>query len=754
MTRNLFITILLLTAALLMAGCGATSTERELMTSLEDLDGRRIGVCTGTIYDEYATGQFPSADIQYFNSSSDMAVAIKSGKIDAAIMPLPTAQLIMESNGDLAILSDEVLDLPLAVGFSKKDPGLRESFNLYLQDIKNDGSYDQIYSKWFEGDPETAEMPFYQAPAGSRKVKVGVSVGDLPNAGYVNGRYAGFDIELIQGFASRNHLELEILEMDFAALVPALAAGKVEMITDGIAITEERQKQVDFSEPIMYSQSSALVLKSNMAASESSKDFTLDQLADKKVGVLLGSVHDSYMARNYPQAAVFQYKSYPDMVLALKSGKIDVGFYVTESFNDLQKSDDTLVILVDDVYSVPIGMGFNQENDALRQDFNRFLLEIKANGTYDDMVRRWYQEGDYQMPAIENSMQNGQLVIGNVSDKGLPFTAVVNNQLVGFDIEFAQRFAAYLGKEAVFSDMEFGNLIAAVSANKVDMIASTLMITEERQKQIDFSDPYYELKACIVGVKEQPQLASASGLWQLAAEGFHSNIIKEDRYLLIVDGLKTTAIISLFSILLGTLLGSLVCWMRMSRRPFLSWLARIYISILRGIPVLVILMIIFYVVFGSVEISGILVAIIAFGLNFGAYVSEMFRTAIESVDPGQTEAGIASGFTPARAFYHIVFPQAVRKVLPVYQGELISLVKMTSVVGYIAVQDLTKASDIIRSRTFDAFFPLLMVAVLYFTISWLLIMLLNSLEQHSDPRRKRGKNFSADDNPLEKRPAV
>ena len=227
------------------------------------------------------------------------------------------------------------------------------------------------------------------------------------------------------------------------------------------------------------------------------------------------------------------------------------------------------------------------------------------------------------------------------------------------------------------------------------------------------------------------------------AESFHSNIIHQKRYLLILDGLKTTVIISVLATMLGTVLGGLICFMRMSKKRLLQIPAKIYISILRGTPVLVLLMIIFYVVFASVDIDAVFVAVLAFGLNFAAYVSEMYRSGILSVDPGQTEAGIAMGFTKIQTFVHIVLPQAIRRILPVYKGEMISLVKMTSVVGYIAVQDLTKASDIIRSRTFDAFFPLVMVAVLYFLISWLLMFSLGYAEHLINPKRKSVQGSSS-----------
>jgi polar amino acid transport system substrate-binding protein len=165
--------------------------------------------------------------------------------------------------------------------------------------------------------------------------------------------------------------------------------------------------------------------------------------------------------------------------------------------------------------------------------------------------------------------------------------------------------------------------------------------------------------------------------------------------------------------------------------------AAISIDLLRGMPVLVLLMLIFYVLFGAWDVDPVIAAVLAFGLNFAAYVAEMLRSAIGSVDRGQAEAGVSMGFSARRAFLWIVLPQVLQRVLPVYRGEFISLVKMTSVVGYIAVQDLTKASDIIRGRTFDAFFPLVLVAILYFAISWLLMQGLVRLERRFDPRWRR-----------------
>ena len=217
-------------------------------------------------------------------------------------------------------------------------------------------------------------------------------------------------------------------------------------------------------------------------------------------------------------------------------------------------------------------------------------------------------------------------------------------------------------------------------------------------------------------------------------ESFYDNLIAEDRYRMILDGLQVTLLITLCAALLGTLLGGLVCWMRMSRRRWLQQVAKVYIDLMRGTPVLVLLMLMYYVVMAPLDATGIVVAVVTFAMNTAAYISEMLRTTIQGIDRGQTEAGLALGFTPRQTFFKIVLPQVVKAVMPVYQGEVISLLKGTSIVGYIAVADMTRASDLIRSRTFDAFFPLIVTAIIYFLMAWLIGLLLQSLVQ-----RKRMK---------------
>ena len=210
-------------------------------------------------------------------------------------------------------------------------------------------------------------------------------------------------------------------------------------------------------------------------------------------------------------------------------------------------------------------------------------------------------------------------------------------------------------------------------------------------------------------------------------DSFYNNLIAEDRYRLILDGLQVTLIITFCAIVFGTILGGLVCWMRMSRRAWLQEASKVYIELMHGTPVLVLLMLMYYVVMAPMDAMGIVVAIVTFALCTSASISEMLRTSILGIDRGQTEAGLALGYTRRQTFFKIVLPQVVKAVLPIYQGEVVALLKETSIVGFVAVTDLTHASDLIRSRTFDAFFPIIVTAIIYFIMAWLIGLLLSSL---------------------------
>ena len=214
----------------------------------------------------------------------------------------------------------------------------------------------------------------------------------------------------------------------------------------------------------------------------------------------------------------------------------------------------------------------------------------------------------------------------------------------------------------------------------------------------------------------------------------YRNFIEDNMWHYLTDGLMVTLQVTFFSVLIGIVLGLGVAIIRSTyaktgKMKAADFLCNIYVTVFRGTPVVVQLLIIYFVVFGSVKIDKTIVAVMAFGLNSGAYVSEIFRSGIMSIDNGQFEAGRSLGFSYWQTMWYIVMPQAFKNVLPALGNEFIVLLKETSVAGYIALQDLTKGGDIIRSRTYSAFFPLISVAIIYLILVMIFSKLVNILER-------------------------
>ena len=222
--------------------------------------------------------------------------------------------------------------------------------------------------------------------------------------------------------------------------------------------------------------------------------------------------------------------------------------------------------------------------------------------------------------------------------------------------------------------------------------------------------------------------------WNDLVASFVNNFITDDRWRYLLDGLGVTMLITACAVVVGTALGFLVSIIRSTydktgRMKFANAICKIYLTVIRGTPVVVQLLIIYFVIFGSSTIDKRIVAIIAFGVNSGAYVAEIFRAGIMSVDNGQFEAGRSLGFNYTQTMTNIIMPQAFKNAVPPLANELIVLLKETAIVGYIALQDLTKAGDIIRGRTFDAFMPLIAVALIYLIIVMILTKCISILER-------------------------
>lgn len=220
-------------------------------------------------------------------------------------------------------------------------------------------------------------------------------------------------------------------------------------------------------------------------------------------------------------------------------------------------------------------------------------------------------------------------------------------------------------------------------------------------------------------------------------ENFYKTLIYDQRYLLILEGLKNTLIITIGATILGIVIGLIIALIKNNYKEnrthkFLNAIANIYVAIVRGTPVLLQLMIIYYIIFKTSNISILFIGMLAFGLNSGAYVSEIFRTGIESIDKGQMEAGKSLGLSYTQIMRYIILPQAMKNALPALGNEFVTLIKETSVAGYIGIRELTKAGDIIASRTYDYLFPLTITALIYLVLTLGITRILKKIERRTN----------------------
>lgn len=235
-------------------------------------------------------------------------------------------------------------------------------------------------------------------------------------------------------------------------------------------------------------------------------------------------------------------------------------------------------------------------------------------------------------------------------------------------------------------------------------------------------------------VSKETEEVKETGFWADVKDDFYTNFVDDDRYLYLLNGFVKTIQISAGAVILGILIGFLVAVIRSAadqtgKFKIANLICKLYLTVIRGTPVVVQLLIIYFVIFGSVDINKVVIAIIAFGLNSGAYVAEIIRSGIMSIDRGQLEAGRSLGLSYAKTMVLIILPQAFKNVLPALGNEFIVLLKETSISGYIALEDLTKGGDIIRGQTYNAFVPLMAVAIIYLVVVIFLSKLLTLLEK-------------------------
>ena len=769
---------------LLLLGASALAE----ITSVKQLNRSdvKVGTELGCAAELTIRQELPEATLEQYNDKNLGYVDVANGRLDAFIFERMQMQKAINAGVNGVRLLDENMGdvVKVAVGVSPVSgiPDLKGKINQFIAELRADGTLDEMFERWAIDGNE--EMPKIDLPGRPElHLIVGTSGIVPPYSYYVGTTLNGYDIELAYRLAAWLNADLEFKVYDYGAIVPAALSGDVDCIIANLNVTPERAEALPFSDTL-YEMGLGVMVRGETPPQSPAATYG-------RVGVQTGSSFDAIISEKMPDAEAIYFNTKADLVAALNGNKIDT-FVVDEPVAKiLMREDDRLTFLPDylETFSFALLFPKSEAGEALRDRFNGFIETLRADGTLDALEEKWFAEDEdaKTMPDVSAlSAENGTLRVATEAGYA-PFEYVRDGKVVGYDMELAARFCEAFGYGLEIVDMNFDGILSSVQAGKCDFAAAAITVTPERAQTVLFSEPYFSGGTVLIVLKQSDEKTPApgdyngkrggvitgsfhdsviqealpdssiseyksytdmvaaltdvqtgqSGFMESLSDSFNKTFLREDRWRLFLTGVQNTLIITMLSILFGTALGFAVYMLCRNGNPVANGITRFCTWLVQGMPMVVLLMILYYVIFGSVSIGGIVVAIIGFAFTFGSAVYGMLRMGVGAVDGGQYEAAYALGYSNCRTFYRIILPQAAPHILPAYKGEVVGLIKATSIVGYIAVQDLTKMGDIVRSRTYEAFFPLIAVTIIYFVLEGLIGFLVSRIGVCFSPKRRK-----------------
>ena len=480
-----------------------------------------------------------------------------------------------------------------------------------------------------------------------------------------------------------------------------------------------------------------VMLIASLSAFSEPKYSTIEDLNGKNIGVQTAVLYEELIQDRVPDSTIQYYTMPNDMILALTSGKVDAYLIEEVSYGVQKKNHPEL-----DVLEEPAGylnatciIGNNERQDVLLAELNEFIAESHANGLLAELYDYWIADFDPVNDTCDIGGFTGESGTIAVAVEGgyEPFSFISNGRISGFDVDFICRFARVYGYTPEFYEVPFEAIAPGVESGKYD-IGMNIVVSEERNETGTLSDVYYStpIRLVVLGDDE-----SSLSFIEKLEQSFEKTFFREGRWKLFVQGAGITVLITIMSIVAGTVLGFLVYLVCRKGFKVAIRLTNFFLWLIHGMPTVLLLMILYYIVFGSSSLSGTWVSIVGFSLMFACSMIDMLRVGCNAIGRGQLEASTALGYSESQSFFRIILPQAAQHFLPIYRNEVVTLIKETSVVGYIAVLDLTKISDLVRSRTYEAFFPLIVTAIMYFVISAVLTKAVDLVEHSIDPKRRK-----------------
>ncbi len=485
---------------------------------------------------------------------------------------------------------------------------------------------------------------------------------------------------------------------------------------------------------------------------ENENGFTVHSIEDfvgKNIAMPTGCTYDVSIEKELGKVNPLFYNDISSQVEALRKGDVQAIVNDSPVAVLLVNENPDLTVYPEIAVKVDYGFAFGK-GDERAEEFSRVIREYRANGSMKELEDKWINH----YAASETLIDYSQF---DLSDKGrgsIRFQFYTDGEPLAFvgeggkpeglEIELLCRICKDLGYGLNITPSKVDTMLISVEQGKSDAFGGDIGITPERQEKFSFTDPTYSggivfvcLKDSVAGYEGDKK--GEMSFWERLAYSFEKTFIRESRWKLILSGLWITLKVFFFAAFFGAFFGIIFFFLTKIKCRILQIFIKVFFDLIYGIPALVVLMVVYFVGFGNVNVSPVFAGIVGFTITTTVAVAEEIKVGEKSVDIGQTEAALSLGASKVRAFFEIVFPQALRVVLPIFKNDAITMLKTTSVLGYIAVSDLTKVGDIIRGRTYEAFFPLITVALIYFAISKLIIEILDHLTNKSDFAQKTVK---------------
>ena len=747
----ILLAIFLIMPLISFAGTAAASGDGEdTDAAWKKYNGKRIGVLTGTLMEDAAKTYFPDSEYFYFNSYPDCNTALLAGKIDAYLGDEPGMKTVHAEKPEIDYIHERITNQDYAFAFqkdNKKSAALCKELNEFLKKIRSDGTLQEMDDIWMGVDEEKKVVDMSDLTGENGTIRVITTSTDMPWSYIKDGKNVGYDIDLVVRFCRDRGYALELGDADFSARIPAIQSGKYDFTTD-MNVTPEREEEVLFSDPtstggiVLAVSAEDLTESSDDGKSVKKAEYqTFEDLNGKTISMLTGAPFEELISSKVSKVKEFTYfQSMPDMMLAIKSGKSDAGFMNNAVAELAANREEELAVFPESLGETAFGLGFakgDKRRDAWQTAYDQIPKETK-----DALWKKWTGADDSvkTIPEQDWPGANGTVSVA-ACDSLEPMSYVgQDGQVLGLDVETILLIAKELDVHVDFSPMDFSAVLSSLGSGKADIICGSIVVTDERKETMDFIEYQPASYVLIVRAEKADAAADVSFLDSIKSS-FKKTFIREDRYKMFLSGILTTVLITVLSILFGTILGFLVYMCCRNGNKAANAISGFFVWLIQGMPVVVLLMILYYIIFAKAQISGTVVAVISFTLVFGSGVFGMLKSGVGAIDKGQTEAAFALGYGDIRAFFRIILPQAVPHFLPAYKGEVVALVKATAIVGYIAVQDLTKMGDIIRGRTYEAFFPLIAVAVIYFILGGLLTFLVSRIEVLINPKQRKREDI-------------